>query len=179
MARRYKRGGGGSGYKSKTSRYSNETTVFKVTGPVSANQTVPYDTEHTAVKGCTIVSSTPVYGTRKVKNFEIQCVAQANFADPVYGALVYVPEGTHPSALLAGDHSSLYEPNQNVIAQFVIPPTLGNSQTPTIVHVKNKLARNLDSGDCIVLVFVTSTQSTATGANALQISGTVNYAIKF
>ena len=181
----YRRGG----------KYSNETIAFnsQVTSPIDANVTWPKDLnpseeEIKPYSGITIVAPSNVLGNRKVKNFTIKVTSYVN-DDPIFGALVYVPEGTFASDLTVGkDASSLYEPNQNVIATFMIPPNCtretetlavkeyGNS---TQIVVQNRLARNLNTGDKIVLIFATPNGLSATMAEPVYISGTVNFAIKY
>ena len=44
-----------------------------------------------------IVQSSPVGGTRKVKNFNVSMTTTVS-DEPIFWAIVYVPEGTNPSA---------------------------------------------------------------------------------
>lgn len=196
--RRYLGRGGG--------KYSNETITFSLgqdEAVTSAGDTWPTDENPEAgdiPKGILVVPATNLMGNRKVKNFTIKVTAQ-NIDTAVYGALVYVPEGTTPSNLgTNSQYKSLYEPNQNVIAQFVIPPNcnrttttphyLINVQAPSIINVNNRLARNLSSGDMIVLLFSNSgplhggdgthvNETTGLTDAPAQIYGSVNYAIRY
>ena len=163
--RRYVGRGGG--------KYSNETVAFDLDledASIDAGDTWPRKDnpqEGENPKGILVVPASNIMGNRKVKNFTIK-VGTKNSNSPIYGALVYVPEGT-----IAGDlgtnslYKSLYEPNQNVIAQFIIPPNCNrkledghyfviDSQSSQMVTVSTRLARNLSSGDCIVLIFSNS-----------------------
>ena len=110
-----------------------------------------------------VVPSTNSLGMRKCKNFTLSIIVQTSF--PVFWALVYCPDGTQPTALRVGGDNientpntigavSLYEPNQNVIMSGVLP---ANSTSPQ--RVSNKLARNLNSGDQIYMVFGTDVLS--------------------
>lgn len=170
-------------YRTGRSKYSNQTTSLLLTIPesgVDAGETFPagQDEEQNPYKGCTIVPATSVYGTRKAKNFDVQ-ITTSVIGCPIVAALVYVPQGTLASSLNISAFSpegpnSLYEPNQNVIGQFVIPATPeGTSQS--ITRFKTRLARNLDSGDSIVLIMA-PINSIGDGS---QICATVNYAIKY
>lgn len=172
MYRRYRRR-----YYGK-SKYSNETTFFDFTKPATAwgrGTSFPVDGD-TGFLGIPIVSSTNVYGTRKVKNFDIS-LTTTDLSSPLVGALVYLPEGTQTSHFVLGDlRNSLYEPNQNVICQFMIPAN-GPQNAPQITRIRSRLARNMDSGDSIVMLFGNIGEIPA--ESQFEIAGTVNYAIKF
>ena len=140
-------------YKSGGQKYSNETTVVQenVTTEIQAGSTFPVD-PNTHYKGVLIVAPTTILGNRKCKNFTIKITANGN-DDQIFGALVYVPEGTKASDMLVTSSSaSLYEPNQNVISSFIIPPNAlrdGQGQfsqlsAPTQIVVSSKLSRNLN-----------------------------------
>lgn len=170
-------------YRSGKSKYSNQTTSLLLTVPeagVEAGATFPtgQDEQENPYRGCTIVPATGVYGTRKAKNFDIQ-ITTSSIGNPIVAALVYVPQGTLASTLNIASFTpegpnSLYEPNQNVIGQFIIPATPeGTSQS--VSRFKTRLARNLDSGDSIVLVMA----PVAGLVDGAQICATVNYAIKY
>jgi hypothetical protein len=113
---------------------------------------------------------------RKAKNFDIMMSSQGvdNTGSPIVWALIYVPEGINPQNIQinAADanpevFSSLFEPNQHVIASGVISP--GQD-----VRLFSPLARNLNSGDCVVLQFLGPSHTTAQSTN---IVARVNYAI--
>lgn len=169
-------------YRSGRSKYSNETTniLYATPSALAAGTTFPTgtDSQGNSFRGVVIVPATTVYGARKAKNFDVS-ITTAGTQTPIVAALVYVPQGTtagdvNMEAFTGDSVVSLYEPNQNVIGQFVIPATFaGNTQTVT--RFKTRLARNLDSGDMIVLVFGNATQI----PEGAQIVGTVNYAIKY
>lgn len=173
-------------YPRRGGKYSNETVCFNAQVTDSVDAGTPLTTNP-----ITIVPATTVLGNRKVKNFTIKVTANLN-DDAIIGVLAYVPEGTDMSKpLVTGDVQSLYEPNQNVIATFVIPPNctrnanaeLGTASAPTQITVSNRLARNLNTGDCIQLALVSPNGITAgdgTGtAPECVICGTVNYSIKY
>lgn len=128
-----------------------------------------------------VIGSTNVLGMRKVKNFTINFVA--NTSRPIFFALVYVPEGTNPNLLRVGGQpvenvpnvissASLYEPNQNVIMSGIIPPASAGRQVYT-----NKLARNLNSGDQVYLIFAVF--STSTEAENIPLAADISYCISF
>ena len=180
-------------YRTGRNKYSNETTFISHvvdggtgighSGSVSPGQTFPeiYDTSSPPKlqnRGYSIVPPTDVYGTRKVKNIDISLTTDLLSA-PLVCALVYCPEGTLASTFSLGEGtSSLYEPNQNIIGQFVIPAN-GEANAPQITRFKTRLARNLDSGDTIVLIFGSLTGISANAETPVRIAGTVNYAIKY
>ena len=116
--------------------YSIERQIFNATltsaAPSGNTVVVPASTEQ---------------GKRKVKNFSIQFVsdAQAPYCNVVW-ALVYVPEGYTPNAV-THSNGSLYEPNQNVIAAGVL-----NDLTSATNRVFTPMSRNLNSGDRIYLL---------------------------
>lgn len=182
MSRRY--------YRSRGGKYSNETISFnsQVTDTIDGNTTWPRDpSADPPYAGITIVPPSNVLGNRKVKNFTIKVTSNLN-DDPIFGALVYVPEGTLANPILVGgDSQSMYEPNQNVIATFMIPPncvrnsdgTLSAAGNAQSITVSNRLARNLNTGDKIVVLFATPNGLTASSAVPVSISGTVNFAIKY
>lgn len=181
-------------YRGKYAKYSNETIAFntQVTSEIDGNVSFPITTDPedpTVVlsKGVLIVPATDILGNRKVKNFTLKLTANGN-DDQIFGALVYVPEGTITSSLqVGGPFQSMYEPNQNVICTFIIPPNvlrdndgvITASSAPTQIVVSNKLARNLNTGDCIALIFASPNGLTATEEQPVVISGTCNFAIKY
>ena len=179
-------------FRNRNGKYSNETVALnsQVTETIDGNVTFPKDdTEDPPLHqtGLVIVPSTSILGNRKVKNFTIKITANGN-DDSIFGALVYVPEGTRASDLqVAGSVQSMYEPNQNVICTFVIPPnvekasdaTILQQGAPTQITVSNRLARNLNTGDYIALIFSSPNGITNSAEHPTVISGTVNFAIKY
>lgn len=180
-------------YKPRGVKYSNETIAFntQVTDQLDGNISFPVnvdpDTQTLLSRGILIVPATDILGNRKVKNFTLKLTANGN-DDQIFGALVYVPEGTITSALqVGGQFQSMYEPNQNVICTFIIPPnaarnldgSIAQVSAPTQIVVSNRLARNLNTGDCIALVFASPNGLTATNEQPIVISGTCNFAIKY
>ena len=169
------------GYRSGKSRYSNETAciLFESTDTFERGTTFPKgEVESKLYVGYPVVAATGVFGTRKAKNFEISLTTNT-LESPLVCALVYVPEGTLAGNFNLGESpinnvESLYEPNQNIICQFVIPAN-GESNSPQVTKVKTRLARNLDSGDSIVMIFGNIAATTQT----FSVAGTVNYAIKY
>ena len=181
-------------YRGRSAKYSNETVCVNVVGRthVDPGESFPTDATPGAFpKGLLVVPATDILGNRKVKNFTVKLNCMYN-ESTIVGALVYVPEGTQPSDLATQLRSqSLYEPNQNVILTFIIPPSCTRDGdgvpthvfTPPAVSVSNRLARNLSSGDCIALIFTTVDDIDAgdgtDGVEPVTITGTINYAIKY
>lgn len=173
-------------YSRRAAKYSNETMAFnvKIQEPKEAGSVL---TDNPLI----VVPATDVLGNRKVKNFTIRFTSYF-CNDPVFGVLAYVPEGTDLNRpLVTGPTQSLYEPNQNVIATFIIPASCtrdgdgdvqqANSQT---VVVSTKLARNLNTGDKISLALCTPNGIIAGDGQEANpppafISGTINYSIKY
>lgn len=150
----------------KVAKYSNETFSFARDLGFNGGQT----------SWVLVTQSSQVLGTRKCKNFTLTCTTSANF--PFLFVLVFLPEGTNPSDLSVGTSivgnflvaSSLYEPSQNVILQGIIN---GNQSGAT--RFKTRLARNLNSGDRIVLGIKPIIQYQDT----VDVIGTINYAISY
>lgn len=180
-------------FRGKYSKYSNETIAFntQVTEDLDGNVSFPVNTDPDSgallSRGILIVPATNILGNRKVKNFTLKLTANGN-DDQIFGALVYVPEGTMTSPLQVGGASqSMYEPNQNVICTFIIPPnafrdsdsSITQQSAPTQIVVSNRLARNLNTGDCVALVFAAPNGLAATNEEPVVISGTCNFAIKY
>ena len=173
-------------YRGRTAKYSNETMC------VNAQTTVEKDGGDLIQAPITVVPATTVLGNRKVKNFTLKFNSMYSI-DTIIGILAYVPEGTTFSTpTVTGSVQSLYEPNQNVIATFVIPPNCTRDSQGNVtsiassipITVSNRLARNLNTGDSIQIAFVTPNGVQAgdgAGSNPLPviISGTVNYSIKY
>lgn len=163
-ARRYTR-------RIKTIKYSNETTGF------SGQWTV---TDGSQIQNTVVVAPANIQGTRKCKNFELSLCGgpwsdENNANIPIVWALVYVPEGTQPSAVQMpdpGNASSIYEPNQNVIMSGIWPGNLTSNY-----KIKTRLARNLNSGDSIWLLFRNSFD--IPDGSTKTIVATLNYAIAY
>ena len=170
-------------YRSARSRYSNETAYIQYNKPTNAALTEGANFPSNAdplKKGAVIVPSSTVFGVRKAKNFSINCVS-TGLSSPVVGVLIYVPQGTPVSTVnissINADNEgvSLYDPNQNVIGQFIIPANDGNSYVTT--RYSTRLSRNLSSGDTIRLMFATVGEYAAEAE--FHIAATVNFAIKY
>lgn len=172
--RRYYRGYG------KRLRYSNETMTQ--TGTFNTGNTPNTDITASGNYGVfpplQIIPQAVTQGIRKVKNMSLS-IAPMLFDGtgnalqlPVRYALVYVPEGTNPSALQIGAGvNSLYEPNQNVIMQ-------GSFLTSNPYRTSTRLARNLNSGDSIYLLMVANGTG-AWGSNTATFGVNLNYAIAY
>lgn len=96
--------------------------------------------------GLDLVPIAQIGGTRKAKNFQINFNTALG---SIYYALVYVPEGTAPSNPIASAEG--YQPSQYVIMQGVFASTMP-------LRRLSRLARNLNEGDRIVLMFWTTTK---------------------
>lgn len=142
-------------YRGKRVKYSVENRCAMLTAPIYPTQAQ-----------LNIVPQTGVEGMRKVKHLTVTMSSEADTTTGLYWALVYVPEGYNPNNLSLTGGSSLYEPNQNVMACGVMDFSAG----PCRIH--SRLSRNLNSGDRIVLV-VASTNTTA----ALNVACVISYAI--
>lgn len=165
----------------KKVRYSNETTAINVQGTIAGNSNPVFPTIDDK-KGVVLVQAATLQGTRKVKNMLLSISSIGNKV-PILCAIVYVPQGTEATTLQSSATNqragaSLYEPNQNVIMQFVLNPTNPDTmQGCNVQHFKTRLARNLDSGDSVVLVCTPA--YTMTTDQDVRISGTFNYAISY
>lgn len=120
-------------------KYSVEQTLWRI----SLTQASPQQYAE-------VVPATTIKGMRKVKHLTIQ-LSNMPAAEgwPLYYALVYVPEGYDANTLnVPSDNaiSSLYEPNQFVMAAGILDTTSG----PNRIHCP--IARNLNSGDKIVFI---------------------------
>lgn len=88
-------------------------------------------------------------GMRKCKNFTLHI--ETNSGIPFAFALIYLPQGRdilQQQLLFGGLNNpvSLYEPAQNVIMSGVV-----NRESPQLTF-RTRLARNLNSGDSVVLL---------------------------
>lgn len=148
----------------KVVKYSNETQDFSDTLPATPNAKLNMQ--------ATMVPALNVQGMRKCKNFTLQIITTSRI--PITFALVYVPQGTTPSALSFGSPGaplSMYEPNQNVIMSGTVID--GSAQQTW----RTRLARNLNSGDYIALVLGTADNFNVSAEPAISV--TFNYAITY
>ena len=173
-------------YSRRGAKYSNETMAFNVGITGDKEGGVPLTTQPLVV-----VPATNVLGNRKVKNFTLKFTSYG-CDDAIYGVLAYVPEGTNMNPpLVTGPSQSLYEPNQNVIATFILPASCNRDVDGSILQassqsitVSTKLARNLNTGDQILLCLTTPNGLHAGDGSGENppigcITGTVNYSIKY
>lgn len=150
----------------KTAKYSNETFVFTQGFQYAQNSQVLV----------VVSSATPVLGTRKAKNFTVNFLTDSTI--PILFALIYVPEGTQPNLITWGSDitggavqaNAMYNPNQNVILSGI---SAGFNQGT--VRLKTRLARNLNSGDYLLLAIRPMAEFTGT----VLFVGSVNYAISY
>lgn len=158
-------------------KYSNETSSFSNTASATG--------ENISVNVPLLVNSDhPMQGMRKIKNLKLSLnfseihssVTEEYTKNPIYWALVYVPQGTQPQALNVTDAAaSFYEPNQNVIMQGI---QTSDNETKTY---STRLARNLNSGDSIYLCVASKYLHTITAEEVIQtvVSALLNYAVTF
>lgn len=166
----------------KTTKYSNETYAFSFTHYGSVGQ-------NAAFSKVVVPPSSGILGTRKCKNFTLRIklsglglfdISQnppefdSELEGSVYVVLVYVPEGNNPSPVNIGSATaaSLYEPNQNVILSALV-------DINQVYAFKTRLARNLNSGDSIGILFCSAQPGTSTRAIGFHVDAAVNYAIAF
>ena len=166
MPRRYRRRSYRISRPLKAVKYSSETYSAAASAQYQAG------TLYTS----TAIPQTDVLGTRKCKNFTLTICQKHETDTPMYFALVFVPQGTNPSNLNIGNTfnndslvpASYYEPNQNVILQGFVD----NAQ---VYRFKTRLARNLNSGDTIMLIW----KPFADFASNCLFSYTLNYAMSY
>ena len=109
----------------------------------------------------------------KVKNFRLNVVFESSVT--ALWALVYVPDGVPPGTLnVAGTGidsmpSALYEPQQFIIASGVYT-SQGSSGAAAPLRVWTPLARNLNPGDGVFLVW-----RALTSASSIPTVITLNY----
>ena len=166
MPRRYRRKSYRMARPLKTVKYSSET--YAGAADVAFSAGVLYKS--------TAIPQTDVLGTRKCKNFTLTIVQKTNESIPIYFALVFVPQGTVASNLNIGNTvnndtlipASFYEPNQNVIMQGFIDES-------QVYRFKTRLARNLNSGDVIQLIW----KPFGNFNNTCLFSYTLNYSMSY
>lgn len=171
----------------KRVKYSNETFANAVT--VTA---LPGSSETVAMNyWIPVITPSQVAGMRKAKNFtiNISCIPPVinNVKLPIIisAMLVYVPEGTSPNApdfnFLPEPTSfptpatlqAMYKPDQNVIMSKI-----GNITESGNLTMRNRLARNLNSGDSVgVLLTVFKSINTTSQQFAAIVSA--NYAVTY
>ena len=128
-------------------KYSIETTTSnQALSAMTTDGTTSYGV-------AAVVAPTTIQGMRKVKHMQVSmCLQHAADAAaaaggaPILWALVYVPAGqaTVPAPATSG---SIYEPNQFVITSGIADAEAGP------IRINTPLARNLNSGDSIVLTY--------------------------
>jgi hypothetical protein len=154
----------------KSVRYSNETSCV---------QAPAFTLSHGATANTTIISAVASQGTRKTKNYTLRLQSNLVPASAVIWAILYIPQGfpdtaiqLHKSAPETSPPASLFEPNQNVVMSGYLPT--GNEGSVTY---RSRLARNLESGDRIVIAFY-NPHSTSDLEN-LQLGFTFNYVVAY
>lgn len=106
-----------------------------------------------------IVPPSTIEGVRQVARMTISLQGP----QPLYWALVYIPEGVTTTALFPNS-TTLFEPSNYVLNAGVVDPDAGP------IRISTKLRKNLNAGDRIFLL-------TATGTTQTVYRGLVRYAI--
>lgn len=128
--------------------------------------------------GAIVVPSTTIQGMRKVKHMQVSVCLQhsanasaAAGGAPILWALVYVPAG-QTSVSPPATSGSIYEPNQFVITSGIADAEAGP------IRINTPLARNLNSGDSIVLTYrLLNGNEILTVDNSASVLTMVRYAI--
>lgn len=147
--RRYRRG--------KRDKYSVEQTLFD--GLLTRGNTSIFE----------IVPATTTQGMRKVKHVTVSTATAGS--DTHYGllwAIMYVPQGMTVPGFNLSSGQPLLEPNQFVMNCGAFDSDGGP------LRISSPVARNLNSGDRIVLLLC---PTTSTSGASVGISGVVRYAI--
>ena len=132
------------------SKYSIETNMSSQS--TAGRQT--FDDAPDTANFIDVVPATTIQGMRKVKHMQVTlclqhgagAVAVAGGA-PVLWAMVYVPAGQLDPIPAPAKAQSIYEPNQFVICSGIADADAGP------IRINTPLARNLNSGDRIVLTW--------------------------
>lgn len=141
MPRRYRRRYARVSRPLKTVKYSSETTNFYNPITFAAGETLGV--------AAIMIAAVDGQGMRKVKNCTLHI--ETTVVLPLAFALIYLPQGrdlaNQPLNIgSARAPAALYEPNQNVILSGVV-----SNNSPQLTF-RNRLARNLNSGDSIALI---------------------------
>ena len=151
-------------------RWAKETTLVAKTQSIAAGSTANF----------VAVPSIPGQGNRKVRGISLKITS--TFSTPMPIALVFVPSGTVPSAIgsgsvmtftgqtTTGELSSLYEPNQNVLAVGQIPAN--STETLTLFYSGT---RNIGSGDSICAVYKNFGETANDGNILITVSYLIGY----
>lgn len=150
----------------KKIKYSNET--YSINYPVAAQAAG-------VTQNVVMIASIDNQGMRKAKNFSLKLfmpnMGTGETPQPggLVWALVFVPQGTTVQDLHLGNtaSASIYEPNQNVIMS-------GVACSNQLVNAKTRLARNMNAGDAIYLVFQSYDNN-----NNYSVGAVLNYAIAY
>lgn len=173
MPRRYRRRYARVSRPLKTVKYSNETynggnEIPYYVAPAQGAVNVPQ-------LNMALIAPINSQGMRKVKNFTLTILTSSPV--PIIWALVYVPDGQNLGTLNVGvapNSASLYEPNQNVILSGIVK---NDSAQQTF---RTRLARNLNSGDAVGIVFrQVIAYAAGTPANNYSFYVSLNYAITY
>lgn len=150
----------------KKIKYSNET--------YSINSLVATDASANT-QNVVMIASIDNQGMRKAKNFSLKIYTPNLSTNDgaaeggIVWALVFVPQGTNVQDMNLGSSTShsLYEPNQNVIMSGIVCSN-------EITNAKTRLARNMNAGDAIYLIY----KSFNAGVS-YSIGAVLNYAIAY
>lgn len=174
----------------KRVKYSNETfsNAISITAPGSSDEQLVNN------YWIPVITPSATAGMRKAKNFSITitCIPPTaidesyiyNVPVIVSAMLVYLPEGTNP---MAPDYSAISEPTfptpaplTNVYKpeQNIIMSKLGNLTTAGSLTMRNRLARNLNSGDSVGIL-LSCFSSQLQSAQQFPVVITANYAVTY
>ena len=148
-------------------KYSVEQTIYE--SPTVDNWTAITNGLQWSIQ---VVPPVETEGMRKVKHLTMTFANYRTGSDqdayPIFYALVYCPQGYDPNNLnlpTLNTAFNLYEPNQFVLSSGVLDFSGGP------LRIRTPLARNLNSGDKIVMCLGTTNTSNQ------RIYGEVKYAI--
>lgn len=157
----------------RRTKYSNETRTIN---GVFEKKDFEIIGNYASTNWVDVVPATNTMGVRKVKNFKLNI--STNMRDGTEDlpmsyqwVMVYVPEG-QDAGKVETELGSLYEPNQNVIAQGT-----GISGQPS--RSFTRLARNLNSGDRIMLCVIFNGYSDNWDTIVANIALHANFAIAY
>ena len=157
-------------YSRRGRRWSPTTQVVNTQTSSGSQKSLPIAFNHTGER---VGSNYPLGPIMKVKNFRLNVVFESSVT--ALWALVYVPDGVPIGTLnVAGTGidsmpNALYEPQQFIIASGVYT-SQGSSGAAAPLRVWTPLARNLNPGDGVFLVW-----RALTSASSIPTVITLNY----
>ena len=157
---------------SNRDKYSCEQTNFITPSTNSWNQVAPTgdNQQQSRQFAIDIIPPSLEQGMRKVKHLTISmaCPNLGDFSNPLFYAIVFVPQGYQPQTLTipaTGFAINNYQANQFIMSSGVLDFSGGP------LRIRSPLSRNLNSGDSIYLILAAILPSDA------QFLGQISYAI--